>query len=175
MKHYQTIKAKWIIIGLLFFACAACDRSLMTKFKFIDYSFDDGWNDRFSLFIDSLGTYQLRINDRCYQGLLTEQAVENVEVKLMQVAGVIKQDSFISNITDQETREIIFKLGDNRRQIFCYGSGYPPILGEVFKLLENLRDTSQLSKVDKCSFPCESCGIFFIDTFSGKIKVVPPR
>lgn len=143
---------KIILYIVLLLSCSARDKYTSSQFEEIDFSFDDGWKNAFSLKVLKNGESILangRWEKEYFSGSLSNDQLYFVNSLVMSISDK-KLDSFYkSHLEDQQTFKIVItKLNTSPTTVFVYGDNAPKYLNNFSKKIIFLKEHINFQRKD---------------------------
>lgn len=153
------------------------DTSFTPGFKYVDFTFDDGWGSGYSLVMENNGTIYIgkgRKTKTYFKALIEAKDLQQID-SMLQVLSESKTDSlYVDKKVDQSSFMLIYRDNNGEHKHYVYGANAPVqlfILREKISNLLNYRmsqfDTVIKFKSDTFFYPP------LLDPTPG-LKILPP-
>lgn len=144
----------YLLVLLLLLSCNSSDqvKKALSSFKVIDYTYDSGWKDAFSIRIGYDGKCVIgdgRWNMKYYTTQLSLENIQRID-SMVQNIPFEQYDSFYrEDVVDQASYKLVL-IGVNRDTTikFVYGRTAPGPLNDFSNYLRLLKDKSNLIEKD---------------------------
>ena len=144
----------FLILALFIYGCNSSSkpRNALTSAKEIDYTFDNGWKEAYSIKINSTGRCIVgdgRWDIKYYEGQLSEIDIRSLD-SLIQNTSLKQFDStYNEDIPDQSSYKIVLvESGKDTITRFVYGRKAPKMLNDFSNYLRKTKERLSTSSSD---------------------------
>lgn len=139
---------KKVLFVILVCFLSSCKNSEKLSFSYIDYTFDSGWKESFSLRLTEDGTCVIadgRWEQKFYKGKVDEKILLQADSLIKALIACNPDTTYESEVADLQGYKIVSDYLD--KHFYVYGGNEPKCLQDLSDFLSSLRNT-ELKPID---------------------------
>lgn len=140
---------------VLFCSCSSSDSALRNiHFDKLDFTFDNGWKESYSLSINKTGSMLVGIgrwNKKYYVTKISESELISLDSLVMNLPFEKYDTVYRTNIVDQASYKIVIpntQSANKNQSIFVYGNNAPVLIDQLCNKIKIIKENAVLESID---------------------------